>query len=97
MDGITLDGIEYEAAHVRKGDKDIIKLLERNDMSITEFIRKNQEHIENLEEQIQQVELIRENVHVQIEDMRTEVFKSLATNAITLEDIKKSLTAISDT
>ena len=89
MDGITLDGIEYETAHVRKGDKDIIKLLERNDMSITEFIRKNQEHIENLEEQIQQIELIRENVHVQIEDMRTEVFKSLATNAITLENIKK--------
>ena len=90
MDGIMLDVIVYETAHVRKGDKDIIKLLERNDMSITEFIRKNQEHIENLEEQIQQVELIRENVHVQIEDMRTEVFKSLATDAITLEDIKKA-------
>ena len=90
MDGITLDAIEYEAAHVRKGDKGIIQLLERNDMSLTEFIRKNQEHIENLEEQVQQVELIRENVHVQIEDMRTEVFKSMATDAITLEDIKKA-------
>ena len=89
MDGITLNGIEYETAYVRKGDKGIIQLLERNDMSITEFIRKNQEHIENLEEQVQQVELIRENVHVQIEDMRTEVFKSLATNAITLDHIKK--------
>ena len=85
-----LNGVKYETAYVRKGDLEIIKLLEKNDMSLAEYVEMNEEHIENLEEQIQRIELIRENILSQTEDMRTEVFKSLATDAITLEDIKKA-------
>ena len=85
-----LNGIKYEEAYVRKGDKDIIKLLEQNDMSLAEFIRLNHEHIENLEEQIQRIELIRRDIYELTADMLYEVHNTFSTDVVTLEDIKKA-------
>ena len=87
---MELNGIEYEEAYVRKGDKDIIKLIEQNDMSLVEFIRLNHEHIENLEEQIQRIELIRRDIYELTAEMLYEVHNTFSTDAITLEDIKKA-------